>query len=71
MISRPIENKNIIKYPCLMISNDRLIIVLMIDNEIGTVVYSNDDNYNIGYYDEDWDMEELEIYNGKLELSNE
>lgn len=46
--------------PSLYINNDNTIIILAINilnssNMAGTVCYSKDDEYEIGFYDIDWD----------------
>lgn len=62
--------------PSLYTNNDNTIIILAINipnssNMAGTVCYSKDDEYEIGFYDIDWDKNFFHLFNGKVILSNE
>nr|DAJ30063.1 MAG TPA: hypothetical protein [Caudoviricetes sp.] len=62
--------------PSLYTNNDNTIIILAINipnssNMAGTVCYSKDDEYEIGFYDIDWDKNSFHLFNGKVILSNE
>lgn len=71
MRSEIIENKSTsTKYPTLMIDPLEDIIVLMSSERIGTIVYSNNDAFSIGEYDDDWNMDDFKLFNGVIELSN-
>jgi hypothetical protein len=62
------------EYPYLGISNDAdgKVIVLFTSKNEGTVVYSsNDHNWNIGEYSDNWVEEScFEPYNGQVILNN-
>lgn len=66
-----IETNTKPKFPSLMISTDGTIILLMLDDSFGTVIYSTDKDYRVGYYDDNWDINDFKYYTGKIELSNE
>lgn len=62
--------------PSLYTNNDNTIIILAINipnssNMAGTVCYSKNDEYEIGFYDIDWDKNSFHLFNGKVILSNE
>lgn len=38
---------------------------------VGTVCYSKNNEYEIGFYDMDWDKNSFHLFNGKVILSNE
>ena len=40
-------------------------------NMAGTVCYSKNNEYEIGFYDIDWDKNSFHLFNGKVILSNE
>lgn len=68
-----IEQKDNIK-PSLYINNDNTVIILAIiagGNLVGTVCYSKNNEYDIGFYDMDWDKKSFHLFNGKVILSNE
>jgi hypothetical protein len=54
-------------YPCLGIGKKGRI-VLFNDYEIGTVVVDINNVYGIGFYTDDWDMEDFELYDGPVTL---
>ncbi len=54
-------------YPKLMVADEGLI-VLFLEAEEGTVIQS--DNYQCGYYAEDWEMSDFTDFNGTVTLSN-
>ena len=58
-----------IKYPCLMVYPDGLL-VLFCKESCGTVI-SRDDTYHIGEYDENWDMDKFEPFDGEVTLKND
>ena len=61
------------EYPKLMqcnFSNDYYMIVLFRKYETGTVVDSNCSEYEIGYYSNNWDMDDFKNFEDKLVLSN-
>ena len=60
--------------PSLYINNDNTVIILAIMNNeylVGTVCYSKNNEYEIGFYDMDWDKNSFHLFNGKVILSNE
>lgn len=59
-------------YPCLKIYqfDGEKTIVLFNDEKAGVVVYSNNDNDNLGDYSTTWAENDFENFNGKLELFN-
>lgn len=62
--------------PSLYTNNDNTIIILAINipnssNMAGTVCYSKNNEYEIGFYDIDWDKNSFHLFNGKVILSNE
>lgn len=60
--------------PSLYINNDNTVIILaiMINGYlVGTVCYSKNNEYEIGFYDIDWDKNFFHLFNGKVILSNE
>lgn len=63
--------KSTSEYPKLMINEYEEIIVLMINDEIGTVIHSNDDSWKIGDYEESWEMDGFKDFYGTIELSND
>lgn len=68
-----ITQKDNIK-PSLYINNDNTVIILaiMINGYlVGTVCYSKNNEYEIGFYDMDWDKNSFHLFNGKVILSNE
>lgn len=68
-----VEQKDNIK-PSLYINNDNTVIILaiMINGYlVGTVCYSKNNEYEIGFYDMDWDKNSFHLFNGKVILSNE
>ncbi len=70
-----VEQKDNIK-PSLYINNDNTVIILAINipnssNMVGTVCYSKNNEYEIGFYDIDWDKNSFHLFNGKVILSNE
>ena len=56
-----------IEYPCLMINQDD-VIVLFRNRSKGTIVSS--DNFQIGSFFADWDMNDFKPFNGEITLSN-
>ena len=58
------------EYPCLMNSRIDEIVVLFTAHSNGVVVSGNL-KYGIGYTSDEWIMSVFEIFNDKLELSNE
>lgn len=40
-------------------------------NMAGTVCYSKNNEYEIGFYDIDWDKNSFHLFNGKVILLNE
>lgn len=71
MVSKIISNKNKFtkRYPMLLIDENEECVVLMTDDNIGTVVYSNSDEWKLGDCQQ-WDIDEFSIFNGTIELSN-
>lgn len=60
--------------PSLYINNDNTVIILaiMINGYlVDTVCYSKNNEYEIGFYDMDWDKNSFHLFNGKVILSNE
>lgn len=62
--------------PSLYTNDDNTIIILAINipnssNMAGTVCYSKNNEYEIGFYDMDWDKNSFHLFNGKVILSNE
>lgn len=62
--------------PSLYTNNDNTVIILAINipnssNMAGTVCYSKNNEYEIGFYDIDWDKNSFHLFNGKVILSNE
>lgn len=62
--------------PSLYTNDDNTIIILAINisnssNMAGTVCYSKNNEYEIGFYDIDWDKNSFHLFNGKVILSNE
>lgn len=60
--------------PSLYINNDNTVIILaiMINGYlVGTVCYSKNNEYEIGFYDTDWDKNSFHLFNDKVILSNE
>ncbi len=64
-----------IKYPCLMEylnkSGSGKFIVLMTEKHAGTVIMSDNENRQIGYYTEGWNPNQFKEYLGIVQLSNE
>jgi hypothetical protein len=59
-------------FPCLIIYvriNIKLIVLLTSD-EIGTVIYSDAQNYTVGFYSRNWATSNRELFTGKISLSN-
>lgn len=49
-----------------------LFLAIMINGYlVGTVCYSKNNEYEIGFYDMDWDKNSFHLFNGKVILSNE
>ena len=70
-----VEQKDNTKPP-LYTNNDNTVIILAINipnssNMAGTVCYSKNNEYEIGFYDIDWDKNSFHLFNGKVILSNE
>jgi len=62
--------------PSLYTNDDNTIIILAINisnssNMAGTVCYSKNNEYEIGFYGIDWDKNSFHLFNGKVILSNE
>lgn len=57
-------------FPKLMIHSGKKIIVLMLKNKCGSVLYSTSSAYGIGYYSEDWSTENFTDYNEPITLQN-
>lgn len=62
--------------PSLYTNDDNTVIILAINipnssNMAGTVCYSKNNEYEIGFYDIDWDKNFFHLFNGKVILSNE
>lgn len=62
--------------PSLYTNDDNTIIILAINipnssNMAGTVCYSKNNEYEIGFYDMGWDKNSFHLFNGKVILSNE
>ena len=62
--------------PSLYTNDDNTIIILALNisnssNMAGTVCYSKNNEYEIGFYDIDWDKNSFHLFNGKVILSNE
>lgn len=62
--------------PSLYTNDDNTVIILAINisnssNMAGTVCYSKNNEYEIGFYDIDWDKNSFHLFNGKVILSNE
>ena len=60
-------------YPKLMITEDKRIVVLFDNHGEGTVLHSSnpEDGWNIGEYNDVWDMSKFVNFNGEILLSNE
>lgn len=58
-------------YPCLLVSTlEDLTVVVIFDSECcGTVVHTEDDDYEVGQFYKDWDMSDFNPYYGKIEIS--
>jgi hypothetical protein len=65
------KEKDTIDYPCLMVDEHYSQVILFHDNSKGIVIYSDDPNdYPVGYYEEDWNMDFFHPYEGKIILEN-
>jgi hypothetical protein len=65
------ESKEKVKYPCLMISDVKQI-VLMTRNCEGTVIYPGEgDLYKIGEYLTGWYMQTFKPFMGRITLEND
>lgn len=72
------EKENKIKYPCLMVlSNREEEIVVLAYKDVGdgcfggTLLLNNtNEPYHIGTYEEDWDINDFELFEGTLTLGN-
>ena len=61
-----------IKFPCLMISEDKKFIVLFSNMNCGTCIYSLDSIiYEIGSYSEAWIMPLFVPFDGEITLKND
>jgi hypothetical protein len=61
-------------FPKLMISLDKDLVVCFLREDRGTIVSERADSLGpngVGYYQEDWDMEEFEDFHGAIILSND
>jgi len=60
------------KFPCLMISKNENLVVLFFRSGGGVVVYKDvsNINYSIGEMSTNWCMDEFEVYDRKILLSN-
>ena len=68
---KPKKESDKIQYPCLMVSDD--VIVLFISDQRGIVVAESAScpNYKIGHYSASWVMSGFKPYSGSVELSND
>ena len=65
------KEKEIIKYPCLMINKVYGFVVLMTKYETGTVIANTDKKiWDIGHYSENWNMLEMEPFDELIILEN-
>jgi hypothetical protein len=58
------------EFPCLMISLDEDIIVLMTDVKKGTTLWSELPEYPVGEFNELWDMDYFVTFQGVLRIQN-
>ena len=66
------NNVSEIKFPCLMISDDKKFIVLFSNMNCGTCIYSIDSITNkIGSYSERWVMSLFVPFDGEITLKND
>jgi hypothetical protein len=60
-----------IAFPCLMVSDDGGVTVLMSQPSRGTVVHTTNQNvWELGSYDDDWAMPVFTPLDGEVTLSN-
>lgn len=58
-----------IRYPCLMISSTRDLIVLFSEEKKGMVIKS-ESSHPSGYYSEGWFMDRFNVFDGSITLKN-
>ena len=68
---KPKKTKDEIQYPCLMVSDD--LVVLFSSCRKGMTISQSLEypNYKIGHYSATWDMPRFKVYSGSVELSND
>lgn len=66
------KGKNLVEYPCLMVSKDGDIVILFVSEGRGLVINAlGDCEWGIGAYYDDWTMSRFEPFNGSITLSND
>lgn len=70
-----VNENNVLEFPCLLKSNDDFTLIILAygfdgDNYVGTILVDSDSE-QIGYYAEDWAVENFEPYDGIVTLSND
>jgi len=65
-----ISKEKEIEYPVLMKSKYSDFVILLVTPKVGTVVWSNDYSYEVGYWSSSWIKDSFDYYDGKILLEN-
>lgn len=70
-VNNPVKVNKEIEYPCLMQSKQH--IVLFTDENVGTCIWCSEYVWDddIGYWTNDWRMDDFFQFNGSITLSND
>lgn len=57
-------------YPKLVSTRDESIVIMLVNESTGMVVHSEDGNYPLGEYGNNWNIYLMKDYTGTIELTN-
>ena len=60
-----------IKYPCLMITEEKDLIVLFVSSTKGICVMSDHPNFKVGEYSNGWAIDNFNQFDGEITLKND
>jgi hypothetical protein len=63
------EDRYVIPFPKIMQNGDKTLIILFVEKESGTVIFTDKELYPVGEYRTDWHKENFSDWYGTIELS--
>lgn len=70
-LENPVKDKRKKPFPKLMITKDKLNIVLFSNLGVGMILLSKDNYFNTGFWNYNWDMKDFEDFDKPIIISNE